>query len=185
MRRRQPLPNLWMMTDERMGDCLLPAIRRLPPGSGIVFRHYGLPPTERRALFERIRRIARARRLLLFLAGGDASAWRADGAQGNCRRGLPCSASVHSLREIRQAQRSGADLLFLSPVFPTRSHPGAGTLGIVRFNLLARATPLPVIALGGMNRRRAPLARAYGWAAIDAHLPGRHANAANSCKKPA
>ena len=68
------------------------------------------------------------------------------------------------------AQRAGADLLFLSPLFPTRSHPDARSLGRVRFAALAHATPLPVIALGGVTaRHRRSLAAlgAAGWAAID------------------
>jgi thiamine-phosphate pyrophosphorylase len=79
------------------------------------------------------------------------------------------TAAAHNLREIRLAERRGADLLFLSPVFPTRSHPEAKTLGRLRFSLLARQTRVPSIALGGMNEKRARgLAGAYGWAAIDA-----------------
>ncbi len=53
----------------------------------------------------------------------------------------------------------------------TRSHPDARTLGLARFAWLARRTPLPVIALGGMNEARGKrLASfgAYGWAGIDA-----------------
>lgn len=79
--------------------------------------------------------------------------------------------AAHNAREISQANRRGADLIFLSPVFPTRSHPGAPTLGPKRFATLARLARCPVIALGGMNaarfRRLKPLG-AYGWAAIDA-----------------
>ena len=68
--------------------------------------------------------------------------------------------------------------MFLSPAFPTRAHPGARTLGAMRFGLIAGRSvhaktgrrPL-VIALGGMNgcrfRRLAALG-ADGWAAIDA-----------------
>ncbi len=55
----------------------------------------------------------------------------------------------------------------LSPVFPTRSHPGGEILGADTFQRLARASAIPVIALGGMNANRA---RALGWpfwAAID------------------
>lgn len=171
MRRRHPLPRLWMMTDERQGERLLPALRRLPPGSGVVFRHYGLDPSERRSLFERVKRIARSRRLMLFLGGpvGQARNWGADGSHGPMGR----SAAVHSLAEIRAAERAGADFLFLSPVFPTRSHPGDAALSPRRFNLLAGSTRLPVIALGGMSRVRARLVRSHGWAAIDALTPSR------------
>ena len=175
MRRRQPLPRLWLMTDERQGEGLWLALEKLPRGSGIVFRHYSLPAGERRALFERIKPVARQKRLMLLLAGSadEARAWGADGSHGRgSRRSLGLrSAPVHDLAEIRRAERSGADILFLSPVFATRSHPGAAALGRVRFGLLAKKTRLPIIALGGMNAERAhSLSRfgLYGWAAIDA-----------------
>ncbi len=179
MPRRQPLPNLWMMTDERAGEMLWRGLERLPRGAAVVFRHYRLPPAERRALFERVRRLCR-RRGLLLLHGGDQRAAGIRGADGihggKRRRGRKqkrhlLSASAHDLKELRQAEQAGADLVFLSPVFPTRSHPGAATLGPIGFARIARAARLPVIALGGMNARRGRRLRplgAYGWAAIDA-----------------
>jgi thiamine-phosphate pyrophosphorylase len=69
MHRRQPLPRLWLMTDERQGEALWRAVDRLPRGSGIVFRHYSLPPRERSALLARLRRRAMKRGLMLVLAG--------------------------------------------------------------------------------------------------------------------
>ena len=169
MHRRQPLPRLWLMTDERQGEGLWQALERLPRGSGIVFRHYGLPPAARKALFRRVEAVARRRRFLVLAAG--AQTMGTFGAHGRRPKqtGRLLSSPVHHLREIRAAERAGADLLFLSPVFSTRSHPGARVLGRLRFTLLARQTRLPVIALGGMNERRARgLRSAYGWAAIDA-----------------
>ena len=170
--RHRHLPRLWMMTDERQGDALWTALQRLPRGAGVVFRHYSLPQKERKALFERVARIARKRGLLLLRAGASLGerGWQVDGVHGRRGPGLR-SASVHSLREIRSAERDGADLLFLSPAFTTRSHPGAPSLGPLRFTLLTRQTQLPVIALGGMNAahaRRLNDTRLYGWAAIDA-----------------
>jgi thiamine-phosphate pyrophosphorylase len=173
MQPRQPLPRLWLMTDERLGDALLPAVERLPRHSGIVFRHYSLPEAERRGLFEQVRQVAARRRLTLLLAGpsGQAEAWGADGSHGPAAGFGLNSAPVHDWAEIRAAEREGADLLFLSPVFATRSHPGGRPLGPARFDALARRTPLPVIALGGMNALRARRVReAYGWAGIDAWI---------------
>jgi thiamine-phosphate pyrophosphorylase len=175
---RDALPALWLMTDERIDERdLVQAVARLPRGAGIIFRHYRIPSAARRALFERVRTIARARRLVLLLAGSakQAAAWQADGWHGAARamsvRPMIRSAPVHSLPQIRRAERTGADILFLSPVFPTRSHAGAPTLGRVRFADLARQARQPVIALGGMTAARArSLCRAgiHGWAAIDA-----------------
>jgi thiamine-phosphate pyrophosphorylase len=158
------------MTDERQGDGLLGAVTRLPEGAGIVFRHYGLAEVARRDLFDRVRTVAPG---LVLLAGPaeQALAWGADGSHGRGPgRGLR-SAPVHDQTEIRAAEREGADLLFLSPVFATNSHPAARPLGLAQFAWLARRTPLPVIALGGMNRlrgRRLASFGAYGWAGIDA-----------------
>ena len=174
MRRRQPLPRLWLMTDERQGDRLWRALERLPRGAGVIFRHYTLPDSERRRLFERVQRRARARGLLVIVAGPPqvAAEWGAFASHGRHERAAgrgALTAPVHDLAQIRSAERIGAELLFLSPVFATRSHQQAKPLGPVRFGVLSRQTRLPVIALGGMDRRRARgTPGAYGWAAIDA-----------------
>jgi thiamine-phosphate pyrophosphorylase len=166
MHRRQPLPRLWLMTDERQGETLFDAIGRLPAGAGIVFRHYSLAAPERRALWQRVRAAARGRRLTLVVAGPTLPG--ADGAHNRPGRGLR-TASAHNLRQIRAAERAGAHLIFLSPVYPTRSHSGAPALGPRRFTLLAHQSKLPLIALGGMDADKArSLGGAYGWAGIDA-----------------
>lgn len=180
MRPRQPLPAIWLVTDERQGETLWPALDQLPRGSGIVFRHYRTPPPERRRLFERIRRIALARHLTLVLADSPqrASAWRADGVHGRSKRraGRPMlrTTPAHGRRELLAALSTRADLIFLSPVFPTRSHPAGRTLGVVRFGMAARGAPR-VVALGGMDEargRRLAALGSYGWAAIDAFGEG-------------
>ena len=156
----RPLPRLWLMTDERMGDALLPSIGRLPKGAGIIFRHYSLPPVERAALFDAVKRLARARRLMLVFRGRH-------GGHGRHRGAL--TAPVHSIPERIAAERNGARLIFVSPVFPTRSHPGARALGRIGFGQIIRGSAVPVIALGGMTAKRARSLRAfriYGWAAI-------------------
>lgn len=172
MSKRHPsVPHIWLISDARYDAVLEAALKRLPRGSGLVFRHYHLSPVERRARFGKLRRIARRHGHLAFLSADPrtARAWRADGAYGAARtlaRGpaLPRLATAHSLREMRDARR--ADALVLSPVFATRSHPGAPPLGPLRFRLLARQARVPVIALGGMTARRAAALRT-AWAAID------------------
>ena len=177
MHRRQPLPRLWLMTDERQGKALWRALSRLPRGAGIVFRHKSLSLRERRLLFGRVRAEARRRGLLLLLAGSpsEARSWGADGvhlrAPHPALPGQLRSAPAHDACEIVAAERAGAQLLFVSPVFATRSHPGARTLGPLRLASLARRTKLPVVALGGMNAARARRLHGlglHGWAAIDA-----------------
>lgn len=170
--RHPPIPKLWLMTDPRLGDRLWEALARLPRGSGVIFRHYQLPLAERRALFARIATIARRRRLVLLRAGAAPMRDEA-GTHGRRGRGLT-TWPVHSRREAIAAIRAGADALLVSPVFPTRSHPGAPALGPIRFAMLIRGLSVPVIALGGMNPQRAHRLTSfgvYGWAAIDAWAP--------------
>ncbi|WP_242126843.1 thiamine phosphate synthase [Sphingobium sp. Sx8-8] len=178
-RHRKKLPGLWLMTDERVGQAsLLAAAARLPKGrAGMVLRHYRTPKPERRALFDRLAGIARRRRLVLMLGGTarQAAAWGADGWHGRDirRAGYPLlhSMPVHDAREMRKAGAEGADLVFLSPLFVTRSHPGSPWLGRVRFAALARQARVPVMALGGVRRGHRAMLKglgASGWAAIDA-----------------
>lgn len=164
----------WLISDARNDARLEAILRRLPPASGLIFRHYHLPAAARRARWEGLRRLCRMRGLLAVLAGTPAQArrWRADGAYGppgSLAAGPPVLrlATAHGLRELAQAARCRADVALLSPVHPTRSHPGAPGLGPVRFRALASRAPLPVLALGGMNRRRARHLLTPGWAAID------------------
>ena len=164
------------MTDERIAD-LPAAVAALPRGSGVVFRHYSLPQRQRRALFKRVRRIASRRQLTLVVAGDT------HGLHGHGRHDRSPRASVgirtvavHDKRELQAAQRTGADLVFASPVFATRSHPGARTLGVVRLGLMLGDLRTRTIALGGMNPRQWRRVRAlglHGWAAVDGLSGGR------------
>lgn len=155
------------MTDERLGEGLWDAVSRLPRGSGVVFRHYATAPDERQALFARVVRVARARGLVMVRGG----AWCGPGADGvhNARGPGLRTASAHSLAEAEAAVRRGADLVFVSPVFATRSHPDGATLGAKQAVRIAQSLRVPAIALGGMDAARFRALRAfYGWAAIDA-----------------
>jgi thiamine-phosphate pyrophosphorylase len=61
------------------------------------------------------------------------------------------TSSAHGLTDLRRAHAAGAALAFLSPAFPTLSHPGAKAMGPVRWSQLARTSPIPVAALGGVD----------------------------------
>lgn len=128
----------------------------------MVFRHYHLEPAKRAARLRALKRIAAMRGIVVVLAGVGYGP-----AQRLSRRAALRLATAHDLRDIAAAARAGADAVLLSPVFPTRSHPGKPVLGALRFNVLARLSPLPVLALGGMTRRRLAQVRAHGFAAID------------------
>ena len=170
MHRCHPVPRVVLLSDARNDHRLEAAIARLPRGSALVFRHYHLPQAARRARFDVLRKLC-ARRGVLVITTGAARGWRADGhygaAQALGRAAGLRFATAHSLAEIGAAVRARASAVLLSPVFPTRTHPGAPVLGPVRFLLLARRAPLPVIALGGMTAHRAARLPVRGWAAID------------------
>ncbi|MGF1546308.1 MAG: Nudix family hydrolase [Thiotrichales bacterium] len=89
---------------------------------------------------------------VLSAAGLHLSSWRLRDALLECREvdGL-LSAACHDAEELAQARQVGADFALLSPVRPTRSHPGMPTLGWVRFAELSAAAALPVYALGGLT----------------------------------
>ena len=159
--RHPTLSRIWLVTDARNDATLDRAIARLPRGSGVIFRHYHLPAKRRAARLAQVRRLCRRYSHRLETAGqgyGPSAPHRA-------------LATAHSLREIGRANRWGAEAVLISPVFPTRSHPGAPTLGRVRLLLLAQRAQMPVIALGGMTKRRCKGLNVHGWAAIDGLAP--------------
>ena len=169
-----PLPDVWLLSDARNDAVLAEALVTMPEGSGFVFRHYHLPPDERRERWEMLRSIVRSKNHLMVLSG-DADAgveWEAEGIYGppnklGKRPSLLRFATAHDAREMHLANRAGADALFLSPVFPTRSHPDGRALGATHFNDLAARSSIPVIALGGMTAERARELGVQRWAAID------------------
>lgn len=164
---RQTLPLLWLLSDARNDAGLESALRDLPQSSGFVFRHYHLSEAARRERFEALAAIARACNHVVILSG--AGDWGADGHYGppECWAAGLKLATGHNGDEIDTALAAGADGIFLSPVFPTRSHPGAPMLGVMGFRVLAQQSPVPVIALGGMNRARAEELDWPRWGAID------------------
>ncbi len=181
--RRLKLALVAVTDDRRGGDPLIVAAR-LPPGSTVIFRHYGAPDRSIQAI--NLASICRKKRLNLLVAGDLALAMTAraglhlpDGLARSAsprirlwvRRGGSLTVAVHDRSGLRRAAELGAEAALLSPVFATRSHPGAKPLGLQAFRHLARMAKLPVIALGGIDRtnvlqlKSAPIA---GVAAVGA-----------------
>ena len=177
--RQREWPRQWLMTDERLGDPLWEAIERLPPGSGIVFRHYAMEQGERANLAADLAQLCRTGDLTLAVAHDEelATSLEADLVHNPDQRttDLPFSRSVHSLHEAKAARTTGAALVFVSPIFETSSHPGRTPLGIDLAKQIAAVARAPAIALGGMNEDNFALLERegfYGWAGIDAWLRG-------------
>ena len=152
------VPPLWLFTDARRMPDPRAAVAGLPRGlAGVVLRHDGAPGRE--ALGRDLARLCRARRLVLVVAGDVrlAAALRAGvhlrGGRwpGPVRVRALLTSSAHSIPELRRARQAGAALVFLSPLFPTASHPDAPALGPARWARMASAVPLAAAALGGVN----------------------------------
>jgi thiamine-phosphate pyrophosphorylase len=169
--RESVLPPLWLFTDAQRLPDPRPVVARLPRGlCGVVFRHDSDP--DRAALGRELAALCRARRAVLVVAG-DWRLARMLGAglhlragRGSGRRAVgPVTSSAHKRIDLVRARQAGAHFVFLSPVFPTPSHPGASVLGPIRWGLAARGIRLPVAALGGID----------GWAVT--RMPRRCAGA--------
>jgi len=161
-RRSRRAPWLWIMSDvERLPD---PSslIAELPPGTGVIVRH---PDAKaRRDMLNLTLAKRRSHRVKVLISGDWRSALNADGvhvpeAQTICaglrlwrkakRRILTTSA--HGWAGLTRARRLKADLVFVSPVLPTRTHPDQKPLGRLSFAIMARASRVPVAALGGIR----------------------------------
>ena len=179
--RQAIAPKPYLFTDERVEEgALLRAVRRLPKGGVVIFRHYQTPEDPRLALYRRLRTITRRRGVMLLEAGPnryrfvDTDGWHFSNWRGRTlRRSPPFTASVHTVADLIVAKRAGARAVFISPVFPTNSHKSAWAMGPLAYRRMARRAetlgmiPLP---LGGMTAARARMLKAVGFGAIDAFI---------------
>lgn len=161
--RGRSLPPIILMTDDTRAVDWLGAVRALPSGSAIVVRHRDARLRE--VLARQLRPVCAARRIKLLIADDPALAQRerADGVHVPQRRiailaaqkalhpRWLVTASAHDEASARMACRSGADAILIAPVFPTASHRGSRTLGVVRFAAIAGRVRAAVYALGGVN----------------------------------
>ncbi len=178
-------PALVFVTDDARVPDPVGALEALPQGCAILFRHYGAADREASAAHVTMR--AREQNRLVIVAGDLALAHQltADGfhlpqhlleSPRDWRGEWPgrLTAAVHSQEAVDLAAQRGCDAAFLSPVFPTPSHPGAEHLGVAGFSAITRTTTLPLYALGGVTAETALQLKdsgAVGLAAIGGLLP--------------
>jgi len=174
------LPPTIFLTDDRRAPNPSMVLPALPRGSAVILRNYCDKNRATRAFS--LRKICRHYGLLFLISGDPALALKtgADGVhlpEWYLRRGVLyprrlnwlVTVAAHSKVSLTLAARVGADAALLSPVFPTDSHKGESTLGVVRFSALVRSSPVPVYALGGVDSltvRRLAASGAVGVAAI-------------------
>jgi thiamine-phosphate pyrophosphorylase len=160
------VPPLWLFSDAERLPNPLPLAALLPKGlSGIILRE---PNAALRAQLARaLAPICRARQIVLVIAQDARLALSVHAGLHLSRGEISLlgrkvkfrTASAHNARELRRAYQAGARLAFLSPLFPTASHPGAAGLMPLRWAKLARNARIPLAALGGIstqNLRRVP-----------------------------
>jgi thiamine-phosphate pyrophosphorylase len=174
------LPALILMTDPARTPDPVASAQRLPPGSAVIYRAFGAPDAAR--IGRALAAVAR-RRGLILLVGADASLARAIGADGvhlperlghrarALRAAWPhalITVAAHSRQAVRRAERFGADAAVLSSIFASDSPSAGAPLGRVRFGAIARASGLPVYALGGVTMKNAPELLGSGAAGVAA-----------------
>jgi thiamine-phosphate pyrophosphorylase len=75
--------------------------------------------------------------------------------------------SAHDRNEVQRALALGADYVTLSPIFASASKPGYGpALGLKNLSEIAKAMPIPIYALGGIDRGNAADCIAAGAAGV-------------------
>nr|WP_204290593.1 thiamine phosphate synthase [Micromonospora gifhornensis] len=161
-----------VLTDRRLARRPLVDVVAAAVAGGVrwvVLREKDLPRAERSALAAELRPILTGAAGTLIVAGPDPlldseAEQRGRGVGGDGRLALHLSAtdagpppgaelvgrSCHDEAELRRLRTE--DYAFLSPVYPTSTKPGYGPpLGTVGLAALIRLSPVPVLALGGIE----------------------------------
>lgn len=173
------LPPIWFVTDRARSGDILAIANRLPRGWGVILRHFGASDAE--ATARSLAGICARRGLVLMIAADPMLAARVGvGVHWPeamlARRGrFPLeTAAAHSPRALARARTAGVAAALLSTVFASNSPSARAPIGALKFRQLARASALPVYALGGVTARNAGALfasagkRAAGFAAVEA-----------------
>ena len=178
---RIPDPPFLLVTDRRQARRPLVEIVAAAVAAGcrwISLREKDLPEDEQALLARRLLPVVRATgaRLLVHgeaalavLAGADGVhlSANADAAAARARLGRDklVGISIHSVGEAAAIVPVQVDYALAGPAFETASKPGYGPeIGHKGLAEIARAAPVPVLAIGGVNALRVPELIAAGAA---------------------
>jgi thiamine-phosphate pyrophosphorylase len=178
-----PRPPLLLITDSAQTRLPLLEVVAAALEAGcrwVSLREKALPAAHREALLDRLVARASAYGALAMVHGDIAAAAKAGAGGIHLSRtaqvaeartvlgvGRLIGVSAHDEAEIAGAAAAGADYVTLSPILPSASKPGYGpALGFERLAALARRSPLPVVALGGITESSAQACLAAGAAGI-------------------
>jgi len=172
------LSPLIFMTDPKRVPDVVAAAGKLPRGTAIIYRHFG--SSHRFVDAEALRQIT-FKRGQQFLIGADpelAIEIGADGVHFTRDAALKdpalwrrrCPDWIISMAGIKSGNYQGdlsvLDGLLISSVFPSQSASAGEPIGVQAFSEKARALPVPVFALGGVNKETAPKLLSSGAAGL-------------------
>ncbi|MBO6826280.1 MAG: thiamine phosphate synthase [Sneathiella sp.] len=174
------LPAFFYFTDDKRGRDPLEMAAGLSPDVAVLLRHYDHPSRE--LLAKEIKKITKKRGLTLFVAKNAALATKvkADGCHIPTHMistlprlksrypNLIFSVACHSVRDLIEAEKLGADFAFLSPLYPSRSHLGARALCLLNAAPYVQKSRIPVLGLGGVNWRRSKQLSSLGFSGLGA-----------------
>ncbi len=164
VRNTKFFPTLWFFTDHERNPEPYNILNQLPKNTGIVFRDYNAKRRKKMAL--KMADFCNKNKLILLIAGDTKLALEV-GASGvhipeYNKFNLPylkpnkpnwiVSASVHNQHMLKKVTSFGVNIIFLSPIFYTSSHPYGKTLGIHNLRRLTKEFSIFSIALGGINK---------------------------------
>lgn len=158
-----------MTDDDRLVDPA-PVIPSMPMGSAVIIRSRSENERDQRA--RAISNLCRYHRVTLLMSCetppaqliGDGvhvpEAGRKNWRRTDFYRLQPrlVTTSAHDLTAAKSGAAWGADAVLLSPIFSTKSHPGAKSLGVWRGAAISRHLNIPTIALGGIDHITMPRA---------------------------
>lgn len=180
---RGRLCGLYVITDERMGGGHLPIARAALDGGATIIqlRDKSTPPHTLIPIGHELRRLTRSAGAL-FLVNDRIDIALASDADGvhlgpddmpivEARRILGphrlLGVSCANIAEAMEAERAGADYIGVGAIFGTSTKSDAGTpIGVNALENIIAATPLPVAAIGGINRDNIQSVAATGTAMI-------------------
>ena len=150
------IPYVWFLTDSIKTKTPLETSRKLPANSGILIRSYNIQNKD--IIIKNIINLKKRKLHTVLVSGRHKSHSNVDGVH------LPSwlnssffinkkliSMSAHGARDIRKSINIKADIIFISPIFDTTSHPESKNIGVIKLGLMAKLFKKPIVALGGIN----------------------------------
>ena len=160
---------------EELNSINIPLLKKLKNIS-IIYRNYSKQNYIDRAL--KIKEFAKKQRHSLFISNDILLATKLDAnlyipnfnkqlryLNHSCQKKISVVGSAHNHQEVRIKKAQGCSQIFVSPLYPTSSHPEKKPIGIVKFNLLRNNfTPkINICALGGINESNIHKVRSFSF----------------------